>query len=64
MLVLTPLFKDLPEAVLAALIIHAVSHLLKVAEFRRYWAERPAEFWLGLATLARRDHARRAARAR
>ena len=29
-LVLTPLFKDLPEAVLAALIIHAVSHLWKV----------------------------------
>ena len=26
-LFLTPLFKDLPEAVLAALIIHAVSHL-------------------------------------
>ena len=39
-LVLTPLFKDLPEAVLAALIIHAVSHLMKVGAFRRYWAER------------------------
>jgi sulfate permease, SulP family len=50
-LVLTPLFKDLPEAVLAALIIHAVSHLWKVAEFRRYLTEAPAEFWLGLATL-------------
>ena len=50
-LLLTPLFKDLPEAVLAALIIHAVSHLLKVGEFRRYYAERPLEFWLGLATL-------------
>jgi sulfate permease, SulP family len=51
-LFLTPLFKDLPEAVLAALIIHAVSHLWKVAEFRRYYRERRAEFWLGLATLA------------
>lgn len=50
-LVLTPLFKNLPEAVLAALIIHAVSHLWKVAQFRRYYAERHAEFWLGLATL-------------
>ncbi len=50
-LLLTPLFKNLPEAVLAALIIHAVSHLWKLAEFRRYWGERPAEFWLGLATL-------------
>ena len=30
-LFLTPLFKDLPEAVLAALIIHAVSHLWRWA---------------------------------
>jgi sulfate permease, SulP family len=36
-LVLTPLFKNLPEAVLAALIIHAVSHLWKVSEMRRYY---------------------------
>jgi SulP family sulfate permease len=50
-LFLTPLFQDLPEAVLAALIIHAVSHLMRVGAFRRYWAERPPEFWLGLATL-------------
>jgi high affinity sulfate transporter 1 len=51
-LVLMPLFKDLPEAVLAALIIHAVSHLMKVAEFRRYYGEQRVEFALGLATLA------------
>jgi high affinity sulfate transporter 1 len=51
-LLLTPLFKNLPEAVLAALIIHAVSHLTKVKEFRRYRAEQPLEFWVGLATLA------------
>jgi sulfate permease, SulP family len=50
-LLLTPLFKDLPEAVLAALIIHAVSHLWKVAEFRRYRSENQPEFWLGLMTL-------------
>jgi SulP family sulfate permease len=50
-LLLTPLFKNLPEAVLAALIIHAVSQLWKVAEFRRYYRERQAEFWPGLATL-------------
>jgi sulfate permease, SulP family len=49
-LVLTPIFKDLPEAVLAALIIHAVSHLWKVAEFREYRRERPLEFWVGIAT--------------
>ena len=50
-LVLTPLFKNLPEAVLAALIIHAVSHLWKVAEMRRYYKLRQLEFWLGLVTL-------------
>jgi sulfate permease, SulP family len=50
-LVLTPLFKNLPEAVLAALIIHAVSHLWKVAEMRRYLRLQPLEFWLALATL-------------
>lgn len=50
-LVLTPLFKNLPEAVLAALIIHAVSHLWKVAEMRRYYNLRRLEFWLALATL-------------
>ena len=48
---LTPLFTDLPEAVLAALIIHAVSHLMKVAEFRRYRRLVPREFWLGMLTL-------------
>ncbi len=50
-LVLTPLFENLREAVLAALIIHAVSHLWKVAEMRRYYKLRQLEFWLGLVTL-------------
>lgn len=50
-LVLTPLFKNLPEAVLAALIIHAVSHLWKVAGMRRYYNLQRLEFWLALATL-------------
>ena len=50
-LVLMPVFKNLPEAVLAALIIHAVSHLWKVKEFRRYYAERRIEALLGLVTL-------------
>ena len=50
-LVLMPVFKNLPEAVLAALIIHAVSHLWKVKEFRRYYAERRIEALLGIATL-------------
>jgi sulfate permease, SulP family len=50
-LVLTPLFTDLPEAVLAAMIIHAVSHLMKVAEMRRFYQLRRREFWLGMITL-------------
>ena len=51
-LFLTPVFKNLPEAVLAALIIHAVSHLFKVAEFKRYYREQQLEFWVGLGTIA------------
>jgi len=51
-LFLTPLFKDLPEAVLAALIIFAVSSLWKIREFKGYFRVSRAEFWLGLATLA------------
>jgi sulfate permease, SulP family len=48
---LTPWFRNLPEAVLAALIIHAVSHLWRIGAFRRYWGEAKVEFWLGIATL-------------
>ena len=48
---LTPLFHDLPDAVLAALIIHAVSHLMHVAEMREFYRLRPAEFWLAMLTL-------------
>jgi SulP family sulfate permease len=48
---LTPLFTDLPEAVLGALIIHAVSHLMKVGVMRRFYRLAPSEFWLGAITL-------------
>lgn len=48
---LTPLFTDLPEAVLAALIIHAVSHLMRAGEMRRFYLLIPREFWLGMITL-------------
>ena len=47
-----PIFRDLPEAVLAALIIHAVSHLMRVGELRGYLRLAPQEFWLALLTLA------------
>jgi MFS superfamily sulfate permease-like transporter len=48
---LTPLFTSLPEAVLAAMIIHAVWHLMKVAEMRRFYRLVRREFWLGMITL-------------
>jgi SulP family sulfate permease len=50
-LALTPLFTHLPEAVLAAMIIHAVSHLMKVAQMRRFYRLVRREFWLGMLTL-------------
>ena len=48
---LTPLFHDLPDAVLAALIIHAVSHLMHVAEMRGFFRLSRSEFGLALVTL-------------
>ncbi len=51
-LFLTPVFKNLPEAVLAALIIHAVSHLSgEVKEFSGcITTSSTLEFWVGLAS--------------
>ncbi len=51
-LFLTPLFKNLPESVLAALIIFAVSSLWKIRAFKGYYRVSRVEFWLGIATLA------------
>ena len=48
---LTPLFRSLPEAVLAALIIHAVSHMMSVAKLKSVYRLAPAEFWLGITAL-------------
>jgi high affinity sulfate transporter 1 len=48
---LTPLFTQLPEAVLAAMIIHAVWRLMKVAQMRRFYRLVRREFWLGMITL-------------
>lgn len=50
-LVLTPLFTDLPKTVLAALIIHAVIGLMKVKQMRRYFQLQRLEFWLGMVAL-------------
>ena len=51
-LFLTPLFKSLPEAVLGALIIHAVWHIIASRKLRRIRLESRAEFWLGVLTFA------------
>lgn len=50
-LFLTPLFTDLPQAVLAALIINAVSHMMRIDELRTVRRLAPIEFWLGLVAL-------------
>jgi MFS superfamily sulfate permease-like transporter len=50
-LFLTPLFTDLPEAVLAALVLHAVSHMLKWRSLQRVWNVSRREFWPALAAV-------------
>ncbi|MCJ7515920.1 MAG: SulP family inorganic anion transporter [Dehalococcoidia bacterium] len=48
---LTPLFTALPEAVLAAIIIYAVSHLMKWRQMQRFFQISQVEFWLGMVSL-------------
>lgn len=50
-LFLTPLFTFLPEAVLGALIIHAVWHLITSRKLHHVRLASPTEFWLGMAAL-------------
>jgi sulfate permease, SulP family len=49
-LVLTPLFKTLPEAVLAALIIHALWHIIVARKLKQVRLESRVEFLLGVLT--------------
>ena len=51
LLFLTPLFTSLPEAVLAALIIHAVWHLIAARKLEKIRLVSRTEFWLGVLTL-------------
>jgi high affinity sulfate transporter 1 len=51
-LLLTPLFKSLPEAVLAALIIHALWHILVARKLVAIRALSRTEFWLGWIAFA------------
>ena len=48
---LTPLFYNLPEATLAAIIIYAVMSLLNVKELKRYYRIRKTEFWIAIVAI-------------
>ena len=51
LLFFTPLFATLPEAVLGALIIHAVWHLIASRKLRTLRQESRTEFWFGLLAM-------------
>lgn len=52
LLLLTPLFASLPEAVLAALIIQAVWHIITARKLEKIRLVSRTEFWLAALTLA------------
>ena len=52
LLFLTPLFTNLPESVLAALIIRAVWHLIIARKLKKVRLVSRTEFWLGVITFA------------
>jgi MFS superfamily sulfate permease-like transporter len=52
LLFLTPVFGPLPEAVLAALIIHAVWHIITSRKLLRLRREAPVEVWFGVLAMA------------
>ena len=52
LLFLTPLFTTLPEAVLGALIIHALWHILTSRKLQKIRLASPVEFWFGAMAFA------------
>ncbi len=50
-LFLTPLFEPLPEATLGAVVIVAVTGMMKVGKLRRLWDLRRLDFWLAMIAL-------------
>ena len=50
-LFLTPLFEPLPEATLGAIVIVAVTGMMKVGKMRRLWDLRRIDFWLAIIAL-------------
>ncbi|KHK02419.1 SulP family inorganic anion transporter [Desulfovibrio sp. TomC] len=47
----TPALTGLPEAILGAVVLHAVLGLMKVGEMRRYYRLNRIEFWLAMVAL-------------
>ena len=52
LLVLTPLFKNLPEAALGAIVIGAVWHLIDFRKFTKLWALDRTSFWAAFLAMA------------
>jgi SulP family sulfate permease len=50
-LFLTPLFEPLPEATLGAVVVVAVSGMMKFGKMRRLWELRRTDFWLAMIAL-------------
>jgi high affinity sulfate transporter 1 len=50
-LFLTPLFEPLPEATLGAVVVVAVSGMLRVGKMRRLWLLRRIDFWMAMIAL-------------
>ena len=50
-LFLASVFEQLPEAVLGAVVIHAVWGMIDFSSLRRLWAAKNMDFWLALAAL-------------
>jgi len=48
---LMPLFRNLPQAILSAIVIHAVARMMRVAELKRFYRFHPSEFGLALVAL-------------
>jgi high affinity sulfate transporter 1 len=48
---LAPLFENLPEAVLGAIVIAAVAGLIDIAEMRRYWRWRRTDFLIAMTAM-------------
>jgi high affinity sulfate transporter 1 len=50
-LFLTPIFEPLPEATLGAIVVVAVTGMMKVGKMRRLWDLRRIDFWLAIIAL-------------